>query len=517
VEKLFMYVQVHQLRKQGFSIAAIAKRLEVSRNTVYKYLDMSFEEANQWVNTLSRRTKKLDPHRDQILNWLREYPDLSSSQIQDWLKEKWPSLNIGGSTVRTYVAGLRNDYHIPRMVNPRSYEAVEELPMGKQMQVDFGQVTVKTPEGKEVKLTFIGFVLSHSRNKYAVWQDRPFTTRDVIRCHEEAFQYFGGMTEEIVYDQDHLIAVSENAGDLLLTGDFLSYQQERGFRIYLCRKSDPESKGKIENVVKFIKNNFAKHRRFLNIEKWNEQCEEWFERTGNYQVHNTTKKRPSEVHALEKQHLQPVSPILSFESTHASIIARTIHKDNVVKYKSNRYSVPVGTYRSKGDNQVYLRVVEEKLIIEASPKGDIIAVHPLHNGKGQLIKNHHHTRDRSKGIQAFMDTIEQQFENKADIRSFLLEIRARYPRYIRDQLQLTHRSLHQFRHVADDALHICIKDHLWSANDLYDIAKHLSQTNKQQTKQKLKLEVPAIDSQLLKAKAETRPMVSYLEILGGDA
>ncbi|QQT01218.1 hypothetical protein I6J18_04830 [Peribacillus psychrosaccharolyticus] len=40
------------------------------------------------------------------------------------------------------------------------------------------------------------------------------TTRDTIHCHK-AFSFFGGMPEEIVYDQDHLITVSENAGFLL--------------------------------------------------------------------------------------------------------------------------------------------------------------------------------------------------------------------------------------------------------------------------------------------------------------
>ncbi len=57
------------------------------------------------------------------------------------------------------------------------------------------------------------------------------------------------MPEEMTYDQDNLIAVSENAGDLLLTQDFKAYQQALAFDIYLCRRSDPETKGKIERVL----------------------------------------------------------------------------------------------------------------------------------------------------------------------------------------------------------------------------------------------------------------------------
>lgn len=107
----------------------------------------------------------------------------------------------------------------------REYEAVVEQPMGKQMQVDWGETRQKTKDKKDVKLYCICFVLSNSRYKYVEWQDRPFTTRDTIRSHESAFQYFGGIPEEIAYDQDHLITVSENSGDIILTGEFQSYKK----------------------------------------------------------------------------------------------------------------------------------------------------------------------------------------------------------------------------------------------------------------------------------------------------
>lgn len=61
----------------------IAKKLEISRNTVYKYLEMTFDEASNSANSLSNRKKKLDPYRDQILSWLKEHPDFSSAQIED--------------------------------------------------------------------------------------------------------------------------------------------------------------------------------------------------------------------------------------------------------------------------------------------------------------------------------------------------------------------------------------------------------------------------------------------------
>ncbi|MCQ2011663.1 IS21 family transposase [Sporolactobacillus sp. STSJ-5] len=518
MEKLLLYVQVHQLSEQGFKVAKIAKKLGISRNTVYKFLKMSFEEASDWANSLSQRRKKLDPYRDQMISWLKEHPDLSSAQIEDWLKEKHPGLTIGGSTIRLFVKDLREIYHISKEIHARSHEAVDELPMGYQVQVDWGEITLKNVLNKEVKLYFITFVLSHSRYKYVEWLGRPFTTKDTIRCHENAFAYFGGMPEELVYDQDHLITVSENAGDVILTGEFQAYKEQRKFRLHLCRKADPQSKGKIENVVKYVKYNFAKNRVFTNIDTWNEKGIAWLERTGNYNVHNTTKKRPAEVHALEKQHLKPVSPLLSIESDYSSSITRTVCPDNVIKYKSNRYSVPLGTYRRNGDNKVFIELKESELIIKKQSQGEVLARHILSTGKGELIKNRQHARDRSKGIQAYKETIIRQFNDGDQAALFIQELSKRYPRYVRDQLQIIQYALHHFRQEMEQALTICIKDQLWSANDLRDVSQHLARQKETKVVQASCQTQGSQNDRVARTRqvaATVREMDDYIQILGG--
>ena len=87
----------------------------------------------------------------------------------------------------------------------RQHEAVEDLPMGYQAQADFGQIWLKTDKGNRIKLYCFTMVLSHSRYKFALWMDRPFTTVDFTRAHDMAFKHLGGMPIEIVYDQDRLL------------------------------------------------------------------------------------------------------------------------------------------------------------------------------------------------------------------------------------------------------------------------------------------------------------------------
>jgi transposase len=479
VEKWLLYSDIQLLRRKGFSISKIAKKMGVSRNTVYKYLEMNPMEVSEWMAATKVRSKKLDPFRDIILVWLKEHPDLSSAQVEDWLKERYGKElgKIGEATIRRFVRGIREQYHIPKVTVKRSYQAIPDPPMGKQIQVDFGEIKVRDTNNQEKRLWFISFVLSHSRFKYVEWLDRPFITRDVLRCHEHAFRMFGGITEEIVYDQDRLISKDENAGDLILTVEFQSYVKDRGFRVPLCRKNDPESKGRIENVVGYVKKNFAKNRVFTNLEKWNEQCLKWLERTGNHNVHNTTKKRPVEVYTLEKQHLRPISSTINYSNVDNNSITRSIRKDNTVRYKSNRYSVPLGTYKHGRENTVYLEVTNDQLIISQSPNGLVLASHKVDDRKGQLIQDRQHTRDRTKGIHTYMETISKRFNKAEKALGFLEKVRENYPRYIRDQLQVISKAINKNEYMANEALEYCISEKLYSVNDLYDIVNFLIREN----------------------------------------
>ncbi|MCM3738573.1 IS21 family transposase [Bacillus cytotoxicus] len=513
-----LYLKIRQLHEKKFKVAQIAEELKISRPTVYKYLEMTFEEVKEYLVDLNRKPKKLDPYRDWIVAWLEEYPHLSAAQIKDWLLERYPDLKVGDSTVRLYISEIREIYQIEKKVIVRQYEAVSEQPMGKQIQVDWGETKQKTKAKKEVKLYFIAFVLAHSRYKYMEWQDKPFTTQDAIRCHENAFRYFGGRTEEIVYDQDHLLSVSENAGDLILTTEFQAYVKERKFRVHLCRKADPESKGMIENVVKYIKRNFADSRVFTNIDDWNTRALEWLGRTGNKNVHNTIKKRPVEVFLLEKQHLQPVSPILSKESICADIIPRTVNKDNTIRFQSNRYSVPVGTYKSQPDNQVFLEIQGEDvnvLVIRKQPDGDIIAEHQISFEKGKLIKNRNHTRDRSKGIEELKRSVISHFKDKEAAHMYVTEICLKYARYRRDQLAILKMVMKEDSEWINLALQKCIGEKLYSANDFRDVVSYLKKSNEETiwTSEK-EIRIPTSEIQI---EVPTRSLDTYTSILGGHS
>lgn len=317
-------------------------------------------------------------------------------------------------------------------------------------------------------------VLSHSRYKYVLWQTRPWTTADFVQAHIKAFDYFGGRPKQIVYDQDKVLAVSENHGDIIFTEGFQNYLSATGFDIFLCHGSDPESKGKIEAVIKYAKFGYADHRVLDDIDEFNRGCTAWLERTGNAEEHGTTKKIPAEVFAIEKEYLIPVSEY-SFAKPVDDNITYQVRKDNVVLYKSNRYRVPKGTYK-KG-KRVFMVVEGDMVSIIDSETGVLYAKHPLSTGKGELVgESSRACRDRSKTIlelEASVKSLLGDCEGKTE--PFLSRIHREKRRYYRDQLGVIRNLFDEWdARLVQKALAYCTEQELYSAGELSSATAYMS-------------------------------------------
>ncbi len=361
---------------------------------------------------------------------------------------------------------------------------MDELPPGRQAQVDMGEISLETTNGRHKKVYCFGMVMTHSRYKYILWQEKPFTTDTFVQAHIKAFAFFGGRPQEMVYDQDKILAVSENNGDIIYTERFQSYLNEAKFDIFLCHGADPESKGLIENVVKYAKHGFAEHRIFRGIDSFNADCIAWLKRTGNKKVHGTTKKIPAEVFALEKEYLIPVSEY-NFAVAVNDSIEYQVRKDNIVLYKGNRYRVPKGTY-SPG-KKVFMVVEEASISVTDILTGEIYATHPLCHDKGKLIGQKRNDRDTNKSLLEQERMIQQLFQEDRLVTPFLEHIHQEKPRYYRDQLGAIRQLFEDWNtELLIHGLHYCSEKELYSAGDLKSSIIYLAQLKiEPQKKEKL--------------------------------
>ena len=131
---LKMYKEIKQLKELGFSKSRTAKQLGINRETVSRYWDMSVDEFEDNINS-TNRTQLLDEYKEIIINWLGQYPTLTAAQVCDWLEEHYKE-KFKERTISRYVKELRTQYNLLKTNHPREYEAVEDLPMGQQLQVD---------------------------------------------------------------------------------------------------------------------------------------------------------------------------------------------------------------------------------------------------------------------------------------------------------------------------------------------------------------------------------------------
>ena len=265
------------------------------------------------------------------------------------------------------------------------------------------------------------------------------------------------------------MTVSENHGDIIHTYEFERCKNRHGFSVWLCRKADPESKGLVESCVKFVKYNFARNRCFQNLEQWSKDCHEWLKRTGNGKVHAETKKIPAEVFAVEKKHLKPVISFTKHDA-YTDMITTPVRKNNTIRYKASRYSVPIGTYTRC--QTVSIREVDDRLEIY-DHTGQLLDKPELAKSPGELVRNSNHVRDTSEGIDKLMDAAKIALGNTSLADAFLNTIRQKRGRYIRDQLQVVMMVAKKYElEVIRRALLACQECKMDSANDLRDFADY---------------------------------------------
>ena len=495
------YHLVHQMEREGFSIQKIAEHLDMNWRTAKRLLQLSEQDYLIELEQIQGRKRSLDSYEEFVKDKLVVYPGTPAAQMHDWLKEHHQEFPlISQKTVFNFVQAIRSKYNIPKTQQIRDYASVPELPYGLQAQVDFGFYNMQTTLGKTKKVQFFTFVLSRSRYKFIHFSDSPFTTTMVINAHELAFEAVCGCPSEIVYDQDRLFMVAENFGDLILTAGFRSYVAQSSFVTYFCRKADPESKGKVENVVKYVKQNFLYNRSFKDLDTLNMEAKAWLLRTANALEHGTTKKIPAEEFQIEKEFLHSWRPVILEPEAYA---VYAVHKDNKISYKSNIYSLPLGTYKGKG-TKILLKVTLEQLII-MNQKEEELCRHEICRLKGQKILSRDHGRDKETAITEMMDEFSDLMENKLQALNWVMQIKDHKPRYIRDQLQLLTATVIKLEpHLASQALNYACQHHIISATDFKAITDALK---REQVKAELP---PPIIIQLNPLSGESRKIVDII-------
>jgi hypothetical protein len=207
-----------------------------------------------------------------------------------------------------------------------------ETPPGKQAQADWAECgRFDVPAGGRITVYVFVMVLSFSRALFL-----HFTTSmrlaELVRCHQLAFEFFGGWPQQILYDNMKQVRLSQSR----MNETFVDFADHYGFVPKTHRPYRPRTKGKVERLVDYVKDNFLAGRSFEGLEDLNVQAAIWRDGVANARVHGTTGQIPRDQLPLE-----PLTPFSSRPAYRLSQPAkRIVSADALVHFQGSRYSVP---------------------------------------------------------------------------------------------------------------------------------------------------------------------------------
>jgi len=473
-----MFMKIMELKRHGKSRRGISRELGLDRKTVNKYFNMSDNDFRNIQAESMYREKAFDTYTEMILEVYRRnnYRKINVSAVYDYLEEKYGSLPGNEKTLRNFVQYLVQTGKLEFSEKPREYTKVAELPRGKQLQLDFGQYRLNSG----LKMYIFATILSSSRYRYAVLQDRPFTTRDVIDHLLSCFDHIDGLPEELVIDQDRLMVVSENHGDIIYTKDFDFFIKEMDLKMYVCRKADPESKGKVENTVKYIKYNFLSIRDFKDIEEANEGMNNWLERRANGKICQATGQLPSELILEEREYLHPLRNSIFRKESLAGREIRLVNEKCQISVQASQYGVPA-KYRNR---KVEIYTTLDKLFIYDEYDGKEIAEYDLSPIPGKTISKREFSRLTEHSAKELKEEVKLLFSGENWERFLLLNFKA-FPRYVRDQC-IEALKYFKGKKILPDifslSIDYCVENNTLSFSSLNDTYRHFLHANENRQK-----------------------------------
>jgi len=366
------YKKIQEYKELGISKLKVSEILDLAYKTVHNWWDKdeayfyAFQKEHEFM---------LDNYRQYIIEILRICPQINNTVILRRLTEKFGDIGVPNSTFFRYVKSVRTQ---TGLIKPdRVYKFREATELGYEGQVDFGQYVMKSMYGNNVRIYFFCMTLSYSRMKFAYFQTEPFTAKAVVKAHNYAFKYFGGRPQILMYDQDRTMVVSENLGDVLFVKEFEEYVKEIGYSIYLCHGYDPNTKGRVEKTVDFVKHLFLDGRIYYGVDRLNADFLAWLDKEGNGIINDTTKQTPREMFMKEATMLQKV-----YEKKNEDVVVVTPHHDAVL-YKNNYYKVPPKLV--KETDRIRIEKYDDDLIMYLAATNDLVCKHKLVGGVGNVV------------------------------------------------------------------------------------------------------------------------------------
>ena len=366
-------MDILSLHRKGLTQRAIARKLGISRNTVKKYIDDP--ELILAPATPRQRKSLLDPFHDNIDAWLND-DDYTAA----WIYDRLVNMGFTGS----YEIVKRRVAQVKGKRQQIAYMRFETEP-GYQAQVDFAEFQIIRADGSVEKRFLFSMILGYSRKIYAELI-RHCDLPTFLDCHIRAFDHFGGVPSEILYDRMKNVYIGRLAGRPKFNDALVGFALHYGFIPRVAPSYAAWVKGKVERPYTFIREGFWRGYGYLCLDAANRDLGEWL-KMKDQRVHGTTHEVVAIRFEREQSHLGPL-PRQPFDTAYR--IFRKVHKDCTVRFEGNSFVVPhplVG-------RTVVLRVKEQTMRIFEDDR--LVVIYEIPPAKGNLVQDKRFYADLQK-------------------------------------------------------------------------------------------------------------------------
>ena len=388
--------EVRMMRQEGLPIRDICRKAGISRNTVRKIL--RGQQARFKYRRPNAKQPAQNPIKETIESWVKQ-DSLEGRKYRRTAKRMYNVLRsdkygYGGS----YASVLRCFQEARERINKNPAEVFIPLDFGPGQASQFDWGEVKAVIGGQLTTLNLGAMqLCKSRKSYA--RAYPSQKQELLfDVHRRAFEHFGGVPRRVIYDNLRTAVKKILKGNHRnLQERFVEFSSLYLYQAEFCNPARGNEKGRIENLVGFIRENFfVPIPKFVTLEELNDRLLSFLISVARTKIHpESPYKTRHDVYEEEKESLIPL-PTHGYECcrvTHAAVTSySTVH------FETNQYSVP-GEYVGK---TVQVKGYADEVV--ASFNGAEVSRHKrLYSIKQQSLNPYHYLEALSRKPRAFAD------------------------------------------------------------------------------------------------------------------
>lgn len=352
---------------KGLSYREIARRTGCDPRTAKKYVE--HPELIGKPRQSSSHTSIIDPFMDKIKTFLDE--EYGYEYRASWIFDKIKACGYSGS----YELVKRAVRQIKGSKQQLAYIRYETMP-GEQAQVDFAEFQVELPDGQIKKYYLFAMILGYSRKLFGCLLER-CDLPNFLEAHIAAFEYFGGVPREILYDRMRNVFVRKLISNehrecepTQFTQSLVTLAVHYGFRPRVAPAYAAWVKGKIEKPNDYLREGFWRGYSFTNLDTANHDLMEWLAEK-EHRIHGTTHERIDVRFDREKPHLGALPPTSCDVSLR---LTRKVSSDCRISVDGNRFMVShtlVGRKLTVRLKDKHLRIFYDNCLVEEydTPEG----------------------------------------------------------------------------------------------------------------------------------------------------